>query len=1005
MATAETTSASSRRRSPLMIAVGVVAALMVLFYFGSQLWTDWLWYSQLGFTEVIRTEWLTRVGLFVVGALIMGAIVWVNLFLAHRHRPVYVPTTQAQQDIDRYRQAFEPVRRMVFILVPALLGVITGLNASGQWQSLLTAINGESFGINDPEFGIDISFYVFTLPFLRFIVSFLMAALFFGAVAALLVHYIYGGLSVSNQNRRITKAARVHVAVLAGIFTLLIAANYWLDRYSMISSAGDRFDGAGYTDVTAVIPARAILAVIGVLVAVLFFVTSARGNWKLPAIGVALMVVSGLVLGTAYPALIQALRVNPNEQQLEAEYIGRNIEATRAAYGLGDIEEESYAARTDTEPGQLREDATTAASIRILDPSLVSRTFRQEQQNKQYYEFPETLSVDRYNIDGESRDTVIGVREIVPERAETGTQGSWVNNHTVYTHGFGAVAAYGNTVDSTGRPLFFQRDIPSTGELGEYEPRIYFSPSAPEYSIVGAPEGTDPWELDFPDDDAPNGQVNRTFTGDGGPSIGTLVRQVAYTLRFGSEQILFSERVNEESQILYLRDPLERVAQVAPYLTTEGTTYPAVVDTDGDGVKEIVWIVDAYTTTNDYPYSAKQSLESAVTTTLTPQQQMFQAPPQINYIRNSVKAVVNAYDGSVKLFAWDTEDPILQTWNNIYPNSLSPIDEISGDLMSHLRYPEDMFKVQRELLTRYHVSDPATFYSGGDFWRIPNDPTVENANPPKQPPYYMTLQMPTQADPTFSLTSTFILNSDDRNVLTGYLAANAEPGNQDGVVDPDYGKLRLLVLPRDMTVSGPGQVQNDFDAYPAAATELNLLSSAGSEVLKGNLLTLPMGGGLLYVQPVYVQSSSGTQFPILRRVLVNFGDEIGFAPTLDEALDQVFQGDSGASAGDSGVDLDESLDPTAPAPDPDADPDAEPDSLDVQRQQALQDASDALEESETAMAAGDWATYGEAQQKLTEAIERLIEIEEELYGPLIGDPAPGDESAEGEGAEDSGEQT
>jgi len=952
----------------------VVAGVVIAFFVFSRFWTEWLWYSQVGYSDVLRTEWLSRGALFLLGGAVMAGAIWLNLRLAYRHRPMYVPTTPQQQDLDRYREAFEPLRRVVFVAGPLVAGFFAGSAASTQWQTMLMALNGETFGQADPIHGIDVSFYVFTLPFLRFVLSFLMTVTFFSAAVAVFTHYLYGGLQIAGPGQRISRAARVHVAVLAGIFVLFIAANYWLDRYSMLSTSGDRWDGAFYTDVNAVLPARAILAVIGVLVAVLFFYAGARGTWRLPAIGVSLMVVSGILAAGVYPAVVQAVQVNPNAQALEAEYLQHNIDATRVAYGLDGIETEPYEARTDAEAGQLREDAESTASIRLLDPSIVSPTFRQLQQNRPYYTFTDQLSVDRYEIDGELQDTVIAVRELNMAQVES----NWVNDHTVYTHGYGVVAAYGNTVNPDGRPTFFQSGIPTTGVLGEYEPRIYFGPNAPDYSIVGAPEGTTPWELDYPDDDAPNGQQNYTYSGDGGPSVGNLWNQLLFAARFGSEQILFSDRVTSESQILFHRDPLERVARVAPYLTLESKAYPAVVDTDGDGVREVVWVVDAYTTSDHYPYAEHQTFASATTDTFTDARASeFAIPDTINYIRNSVKAVVNAYTGEVTLYAWDPEDPVLQTWQNVFPSTLAPISEITGDLMGHLRYPEDMFKVQRELLTRYHVTDAATFFSGGDFWTVPNDPVA--STDVAQPPYYLTLQMPGQEAPTFSLSSSFIISG--REVLTGFLAVNSETGSSPGEVDPDYGTLRLLELPRDLTVPGPGQVQNNFNSNAEVAEQLNIIAQGDSRVLRGNLLTLPVGGGVLYVQPVYVQSSGTTTLPLLRRVLVAFGDSVGYAATLDEALNQVFGGDSGADAGDADVDPEDPTDPGSGTGDGD-DPAA-----DAQQRlsDALADAAQALADSETALADGDWAAYGEAQQRLQTALEEALAAEAEISGETTGD--------------------
>lgn len=983
-----------RRRGALAPTIVVLAALGVLLMIAAQLWTEVLWYEVVGYVDVLRTEWLTRGALFVGGFALMAAAVFASLSVAYRSRPVYAPSTPEQASLDQYREMIEPLRRLVMVVAPGLLGFFAGAAASAQWETVLLLLNREPFGQVDPQFGLDLSFFMFTLPALRFIVSFLMAVAIIAGIAAVATHYLYGGLRLGGTGERTTRAARIHLASIAAVIMLLVAANYWLDQYSLLTKAGERFEGASYADVNAVLPSRMILAGVAVIVAVTFVVAAFRGTWRLPAIGIALMVVAAVAVGGIYPAVVQRFQVAPNEQEAEADFIQRNIDATRDAFGIDDVEVTTYDATLDPEQGALREDAETTASIRLLDPAVVSNSFRQLQQNKQYYNFPDTLSVDRYEIDGEQRDTVIAVRELNLQGLGA-NQRTWVNDHTVYTHGFGVVAAYGNTTQADGRPAFFQGGIPSTGALGEYEPRIYFGQSMPAYSIVGAPEGTRPWELDFPDDEA-GGQVNTTYPTEeieAGPSVGNAWNKLLYALKFGSEQILFSDRVTSESQILYERDPRDRVAKVAPYLTLDTRVYPAVVD------GRVLWIVDGYTTSDQYPYSASRPLEDITLDSLTARSDVIAelAPQRVNYIRNSVKATVDAYTGEVTLYAWDTEDPVLKTWTNVFPASVQPITEISGDLMSHLRYPEDLFKVQRTLLATYHVETAAEYYSGQDFWRNPVDPVTETQ---LQPPYYLTLQMPTQDEPTFSLTSTFVPGGNtDRQVLTGFLAVDAEPGSSAGERRDGYGQLRLLELPRNSTVPGPGQVQNAFRSNPEVSESLNVLQLGDSQVVSGNLLTLPVGGGLLYVQPVYVQASEGTRFPLLQRVLVSFGEEIGFAETLEEALDQVFEGDAGVDTGTDGGDLETVPDapveplpdgeegPAAPGPtaEPTEQPTAEPTTpatgdARVRLDAALSDANQALRDGQAALADNDFAAYGDAQQRLQEALERAIAAEAELGG-------------------------
>ena len=484
-----------------------------------------------------------------------------------------------------------------------------------------------------------------------------------------------------------------------------------------------------------------IVAIATVAVAALFAANAFANVWKLSIVSVIVLIVLGGIAIIGLPATVQQFQVQPSEQSLENEYIQRNIDATRHAYGISEVEVIPYTPTVEGEPGALRADAETAASVRLLDPNLVSDTFRQLQQQRPFYGFPEQLDVDRYEIDGQMQDTVIALRELNPgSQADS----SWLNQAVVYTHGFGVVAAYGNRQGNDGQPAFLEANIPPTGELGEYEPRIYFGERSPRYSIVGAPEGAEPREIDYPaDGEDGSAQVYNTFAGDGGPAVGSFFHQLLYAIKFQDEQIVLSDALNAESQILYERNPRERVQRVAPFLEVDGDPYPAVID------GRIQWILDAYTTSPEYPYSTPQVLQEATQDSNTERAGTTQAlpPQQVNYIRNSVKVTVDAFDGSVDLYAWDDEDPVLQSWMKIFPDLVQPVSAMSADLMSHVRYPEDLFKVQRSLLTQYHVEDANSFYTGQDFWTQPLDPTVNAERELVQPPYYLTLRMPTQETP------------------------------------------------------------------------------------------------------------------------------------------------------------------------------------------------------------------------------------------------------------------
>jgi len=936
------------------IAILVIVVLVIAFFITAALSADFMWFAQLHFEGVLTTQWAAKIGMFCAGLLGMGIPAWVSIAIAYRTRPVYA---KLGSPVDRYQEALEPLRRVGTWLVPLGLGLIAGFAASGQWQTVAVYLNRTPFGQTDPQFGLDLSFYMFELPFYQGLVSFALWIVAFAVILAFLTSWLYGSLRVHGRTLRISRAARVQLAVTLGVWVALQAVSIWLDQYSMLNqtTVGFLTTGAGYTGVNALIPGKVILAGAAAVVAILCFVTAAVGRWRFPLVGLGSLIVLAIVIGSVYPWIVQRFQVEPSAQTVESPYIQREIDATRTAFGVSDVDVVPYTATTDAEPGALREDATTTANIRIIDPAIVQQTFQQLQQFKQYYSFDD-MDVDRYTVDGKVQDTVIAARDV--NLGGLGAAQSWYNNVLVYTHGYGVVAAYGNQRESDGQPRFLESGIPSTGALGSYEERIYFGTNSPEYSIVGAPEGSDPVELDYPSGSSDSALPTKTtFTGDGGPKLDNLFSRLVYALKFQSTEILFSSAVNDDSQILYDRDPLERVQQVAPYLTLDQDPYPAVVD------GRIVWIVDGYTTSNAYPYSA--SLDMNAATEDADSSSISYLSNNVNYIRNSVKATVDAYDGKVTLYAWDDTDPVLQTWEKVFPGTIQPASAMSAELLAHIRYPEDLFEVQRDVLGQYHVTDPSSFYSGDDQWVTPDDPVAANGT--LQPPYYLTMQVPDSDEPGYTLYSTYIPKStasSSRQVLTGYLAANGDAG-------PNYGKLTLLTLPTQ-SIPAPGQVFANFQTDSSVANQVLSLKAGGSnQVVYGNLLTLPVGGGLLYVQPVYVKAASGTSYPLLRKVLVAFGDSVAFEDTLDQALDQIFGGDSGASAGDSGDAGGGTTTPTEPTTPPSDGSTGTP-SDSAALQQALSDYQQALADRTAAYASGDLVAAAEADQRMRDAIARAI---------------------------------
>ncbi|MDX2293262.1 MULTISPECIES: UPF0182 family protein [Streptomyces] len=937
----------SRRARTLLMTLGVLAVLAMAFVMFAGFWTDWLWYRSVHYSSVFTTTLWTKIGLFAVFGVLMGLVVGLNIWLAYRLRPPLSAMSLEQQSLDRYRMGVAPFKKWVLLAVTALVGLIAGASASGQWRTWLMWVNGVDFGEKDSQFGKDVSFYAFDLPWYRFLLAFGFAAVVLSLIAAAITHYLYGGLRVTSPGARATAAATGHLSVLLGVFVALKAVAYWLDRYGLAVKSSDfkatgNWTGLRYVDANAYLPAKTILFCIAVICAVLFFATLWRRTWQLPVIGFGLMVLSAVLIGGLYPAIVQKFQVQPNEQAKEAPYIQKNIDATRKAYAIDETKLENYSGKSTVKAkDKLRADADSAAAYRILDPNIVSPTFQQLEQKRKYYQFPTTLDVDRY----EGQDVVIGLRELnirgIPKR-------NWINDHFTYTHGYGAILARGTQTDANGSPIFTESGLPTTGDLGKYQQRIYYGEKTDQYSIVGGPQK----ELDYEE----NGEKTTSYEGKSGVSLENAFNRAAYAVAFSEPQILYSGAIGDGSRILYNRTPKQRVEAVAPWLTIDGDAYPAVVD------GRIQWIVDAYTTSNGYPYASRTTLGDTTADSLTvgnQQRAVVAQQNQVNYIRNSVKATVDAYDGTVSLYQWDTEDPVLKTWMKAFPGTVKPKSEVKGDLLEHLRYPQDMFKVQRELLTRYHVTDPAQFYSGSDAWQVPDDPT--NKDNVAVPPYYLSMKMPGDTAQRFSLTTTFTPNG--RPNLGGFMAVDADATSKE------YGRLRLLRVTED--VPGPAQVQSKLNGLPDVATFVRDMKGADSDIQYGNLLTVPLDGGFLYVEPVYAQGRNAL-YPLLKKVAVSYvdADQPGgdttkdttvFENNLTDALNAVF-GVEGTTPPPTPPGTEQP--PSTPQP---------PASADAALKQAIADAQKAYDAGEAALAKGDWAAYGKAQDDLQAALEKAAE--------------------------------
>lgn len=949
------------KNSYLLISLG---ALLVALLSLSGYYTDWLWYKSVSAQSVYLTVLSWRIGLFIFFAGVTGFVIWLNVHLAYKNRPLYASVTPDQLSLQKYREALDPIRKSVFIFGPILLGFLAGGSASAEWRNWIQRLNSVPFGVKDPQFGMDISFFIFDYPLYRNLVTFGISTIILSGLASGIIHYIYGGITLQSPTQKATKFAQSQVSILVALLFVLKAFAYWLDRFGLALKQDPLLVGLKYADVNAVLPAKTLMMYLSLIVAVLFFVNAFRRQWFIPNIGIGALLVTGILIGGVYTTVIQQFVVKPSEADKEAPYIQKSIQSTRAAYGLADVEVSDYAASATPDPTILAQQSKTIENIRLMDPALISPTFNQLQQIRGFYSFADTLDIDRYALNGTTQGTIIAAREInlagIPS-----AQRNWINSHLVFTHGFGVVTAKDNGVKIDGDPNFFVSDIPTKGDLKLNQPRIYFGENSPNYSIVGGAAGSEPRELDYPDDTSANGQANNTYSGSGGVPIGNFFNRALYALKYQEINIILSNLVNNDSKVLYYRNPAERVQRVAPWLTLDGDPYPAVID------GKIMWLLDGYTSTNFYPYSTRTSLDSATADSVNQTSPALRTPgnASVNYVRNSVKATVDAYNGTVSIYAWEESEPILKSWAAAFPGIVKPKSAIPAEVLNHVRYPEDLFKIQRQILSKYHVKDAGAFYGGQDFWVIPIDPTRPGVQSP-QPPYYLQLQMPGDAQPIFSLTSTFAPTR--RQTLASFMSVSSDPKN-------NYGKIRVLQLPRNTTIPGPTQVQNNFESNPDVSSLLSLLRRGGSEVELGNLLSLPIAGGLLYVEPVYVRATAGESYPLLRKVLASFGQKVVFEDNIQDAIAALFGTTS--TIPESETSPETGVTPTPEIPRETGNPETD-------LANAIRDMQSAVTAGKQALSNNDFTAYGKAQQDLEEALARALDAQNRINAPVETEIAP-----------------
>ncbi|WP_406105675.1 UPF0182 family protein [Micromonospora globbae] len=966
---------SRRGRVTIAVLVGVFA-LFTLLGWGVQAWTDWLWFDEVDYTQVFTGVLVTRLLLFLVIGLAMAVIVGGNLWLAYRLRPRLRPHSVEQATLERYRMVLTPRLGTWIGVISVIVGLFAGLSAQSRWNQWLLFRNGGDFGVKDPEFGVDVGFYVFQLPFWRYLLGVGFTAVVLAVVGSLAMHYLFGGVRLQGVGDRMTNAARAHLSTLVALFVALKAVAYVLDRRAMLLeyNEGAKLYGAGYADVNALLPAKEILAYISIVVAVaiIIFSNAWMRNLVWPGISLALLGVSAVAIGGIYPWAVQTFEVKPSAKEKEAPFIERSIEATRAAFGLAATKTTAYGATNLTPPASLATDTSVVPNVRLLDPQLVSETYTQLQQVRGFYDFGPKLDIDRYGVNGKISDYVVGVREINYDEL-TDQQNTWINRHTVYTHGYGLVAAPANQVVCGGQPFFVsgflgertQESCSSqTEQIPATQPRIYYGERMgdDDYAIVGQTDPNKKAEFDRPVGEG--GGEFYTYTGSGGVEIGSFTRRLLYAIKEQESNFLLSGAVNENSKLLYVRNPRDRVEKVAPFLTLDGDPYPAVVG------GRVQWIVDGYTTAATYPYAERVNLREETTDELTGRGTFQLARENVNYIRNSVKATVDAYDGTVRLYEFDENDPVLKAWNKAFGGDLVlPKEEIPAELAEHFRYPADLFKVQRNLLIKFHVTNPGDFYSAQDFWQVPNVPDAPDSGQ-TQPPYYLFTQFPGQEGPRFQLTSAVTPNG--RQNLAALISGSYVDGEP---------RLEVLELPDQTRISGPVQVHQQMTNNGDIRQQLNLLAASGqAQVQYGNLLSLPFGNGMLYVEPVYVKSNNQDAFPQLQRVLVSYGDGgsfVALANNLSDGIKQLVE--QGKRAADN-----------APPPPTGGDQPPPPTGGDTppmtgELAAAADRVQSAIAEVRAAQTSGDFERYGRALKALDDAM-RAFEQAQGQATPTSGTP-------------------
>jgi uncharacterized protein len=877
-----------RRRRPsrgrIVLAIVVVVVIVLIFSLRgiAGFYTDYLWFGSIHLTSVWAGVVATKLALAAVFSAVFFLAMWLNLAVADRMAPTYRLSGPEDEFVQRYREAVGPHVGKVRVVASVVFALLVGTGAAAQWNKWLLFRNSVPFGIKDPQFHKDIGFFVFRLPFYSYLVSWGFLAIVVITIVSVVAHYLNGGIRLQARSNRVTPYVKAHISLLLAALALLKAIGYYLQRYNLDFSTRGVVNGGLYTDIKAQLPALTLLILISLVAMGLFVYNIRLQGWVLPIIGVGLWAFVSLVVGAVYPAIIQKFRVQPAENALERPYLQRNMTSTRTAYKINNVQVTQYPYTTQLSATDLTLDAQTVRNIRLWDAAFAPQTYQKLQEIRSYYQFPsQDLSVDRYGLNGEETQTLLAVRELNPN--DLPEQG-WVNTHLQYTHGYGAVLSPANAATTDGNPVFAISNIPPVDAAGSgaptiTKPQVYYGLGMDGFVIAN----TQQREIDYQSPDGTN--VTGHYTASGGVQLSSFFKRAAFALRFGDINTLISGQVTSKSRVLWVRDIQQRVAKAAPFLQLDSDPYAAIVD------GRIEWIQDAYTTTDHYPYS-----QFADTSGLPNGSGLNQ---NFNYVRNSVKVVVDAYTGDLKFYVMDPSDPIVQAYAKAFPKLFLPASAMSSDLRTHLRYPEDLFRIQTSLYGRYHITGVNDFYNAADAWNVaqsggegpPNGSLqtlttdaqgfVVAGSQKRMDPQYLEMRLPAAQNASFLLLQALvpISQGDKQQNLAAFMVAQSDPSQ--------YGRLQVFEMPPGLTVDGPALVDARIAADKTVSSQITFVNQQGSQVQLGNIVVIPIQGSLIYVRPLYIESARNP-LPQLSEVIVVSGNKVKMEATLQQALADVF---------------------------------------------------------------------------------------------------------------------